>query len=929
MEVSMALALITYTVPGTGALNYPRRTAASLAMEEVRKFLEASDHTNPLPKIVFVVYASSDESVYKRLLPVYFPPLDPDIDNLPLSIEVDDSNSSERLHHKLPEQINEDLRSVHFSQQDPETSRTINSIEKGYLAAFESHAEACETCVEPERLYLQGRDLCELGYTLAQSVLRLMNMHADQSICSKPDANGNMVALMVPEGMYPISIKLLEVVEKSSRQGDRSRPFVTPFRSYNAIIQDQAPTGTQETSKDPSSSKELYKMARARVFSGNKSLGWTEVGPNECQVLVFSTHGEVQVPDSDPGTNPLLSFNFYPAMHVERHKTTPEVVLDDKILFRCPSDAECNSLLRMLRRAIEHLPNRLESQVDPHSRRSSLAVGAGAAKASRQDLGKGEVVLAGHAEEMDAPRSPSPPADIPAFSSEESPGDEESSKPVPSKQPDDSASEFPTSSHEYSHWRKQLQDIRDQISSNKQASGGLGDLQYKIDRLNKATTSLSLQSEEGGKKESKEPYKSHQRSLADLLLEYLVEDLKNRQGSYIGATFEEIVSGLRMAPGEAEVALDELASQGKIHNTVNNKTWVVSDPLEGLSVIVRDDTLTEHTSETTQGAQLSALAKSLLTHLEEQPDGHLQDAYHVYDLSAKTRKTIDQVLKALMELEAAGQAHIKGGNELYWAAGPIQGKQDESSKMTPQHLATRGPSTEYLLSTLASRVYGFLKLNDSQGYSTQELATEFKVSRDDARAAISELASYGLVTDPNGWDTWAVTTPGQAHASANPPKAQTDDTPSPFLEVSPPSPTSASASRSRLIPPSKQTLSAAVGEININKYITYNTGEKKTWISKELVDRRVLDSLREDFEDQVSQFFVGRIVHRSEILQWAEMSRKLRLEKPVVTGKGKERARGSEKDEDQRRLEMMLEGGLREEELRHFQGDEKDDERFH
>jgi O-acetyl-ADP-ribose deacetylase (regulator of RNase III) len=58
---------------GTGTLNYPLRDTASLAMEEVRRFLQSQEQGS-LEKIIFAVYSSHDEDTYKSLLPVYFPP---------------------------------------------------------------------------------------------------------------------------------------------------------------------------------------------------------------------------------------------------------------------------------------------------------------------------------------------------------------------------------------------------------------------------------------------------------------------------------------------------------------------------------------------------------------------------------------------------------------------------------------------------------------------------------------------------------------------------------------------------------------------------------------------------------------------------------------------------------------------------------------
>ena len=36
-------------------LNYPRRDAAAIAIEEVKRFLESMDESNPIEKIVLVV----------------------------------------------------------------------------------------------------------------------------------------------------------------------------------------------------------------------------------------------------------------------------------------------------------------------------------------------------------------------------------------------------------------------------------------------------------------------------------------------------------------------------------------------------------------------------------------------------------------------------------------------------------------------------------------------------------------------------------------------------------------------------------------------------------------------------------------------------------------------------------------------------------
>ncbi|KNG45167.1 MACRO domain containing protein 1 [Stemphylium lycopersici] len=78
---------------GTGSLNFPRRDSASLAMEEVKRFLESREQVG-LEKIVFVVISSNDEFIYRSLLPVYFPPT-----------QEKDSTQSGGHHVKTPEAL--------------------------------------------------------------------------------------------------------------------------------------------------------------------------------------------------------------------------------------------------------------------------------------------------------------------------------------------------------------------------------------------------------------------------------------------------------------------------------------------------------------------------------------------------------------------------------------------------------------------------------------------------------------------------------------------------------------------------------------------------------------------------------------------------------------------------------------------------------
>ncbi|CBY01168.1 hypothetical protein LEMA_P022980.1 [Plenodomus lingam JN3] len=221
---------------GTGMLNYPRRDSASLAMEEVKSFLESADSTNSIEKIIFVVYSSDDEFVYKSLLPVYFPPVEDTTESFSkravkvkrTSMTVEPTGTSRRT---LFSSIGEALRHVRPDKQ-PEISRDVNSDEEHYLISFESHAEECTICKNIDQLYAQGLKLCSRGYAQAQLLLAHMHMIEDQSIHTKPNQNGHYAKLMVPPELYPLSVKLLQTVEKSFRDNEADTPFVSLSKNY-------------------------------------------------------------------------------------------------------------------------------------------------------------------------------------------------------------------------------------------------------------------------------------------------------------------------------------------------------------------------------------------------------------------------------------------------------------------------------------------------------------------------------------------------------------------------------------------------------------------------------------------------------------------------------------------------------------------------
>ncbi|KAF2128477.1 hypothetical protein P153DRAFT_397547 [Dothidotthia symphoricarpi CBS 119687] len=250
MSVSLRATSIAIPSIGTGTLNYPLRDTASLAMQEVKLFLESVMPNSLIEKIVFVVYSSNDEFIYKSLLPVYFPPINQSLQAQPFLRPVQPGQSSispeprTTPRRTLFGSVGEAFRNVRFgssnvpSGQQPaeQEERPINTYEEHALIGFEAHAQDCIVCKDVGRLYDEGKDLCEDGYPLAQTLHWYMDMSVDQNVYTK----SGRVKLEIPADLFPLSLTLLTVIEASSREESRSKPFVSLYSSYSTVVGDDA-----------------------------------------------------------------------------------------------------------------------------------------------------------------------------------------------------------------------------------------------------------------------------------------------------------------------------------------------------------------------------------------------------------------------------------------------------------------------------------------------------------------------------------------------------------------------------------------------------------------------------------------------------------------------------------------------------------------
>lgn len=72
LAMQKGLKTLAFCCLGTGNLGFPSRTAAQIAIQEVREFLEAHP-AHGFERIIFCVYSANDAAAYAHFLPSFFP----------------------------------------------------------------------------------------------------------------------------------------------------------------------------------------------------------------------------------------------------------------------------------------------------------------------------------------------------------------------------------------------------------------------------------------------------------------------------------------------------------------------------------------------------------------------------------------------------------------------------------------------------------------------------------------------------------------------------------------------------------------------------------------------------------------------------------------------------------------------------------------
>ncbi|KZM21834.1 uncharacterized protein EKO05_0003127 [Ascochyta rabiei] len=672
LHTAQSLGATSIAIPsiGTGMLNYPRRDCASLALEEIHRFLETAEPTNSVEKIVLAVYSANDEFVYRSLLPVYFPPINQSVNRaLPASHPIPTSPREQPKTISAPKRtlfssIGDAVRNLGSSRFGKRpvshTSRAINSYEEHALIGFESHAQDCTTCKTMKQLYLNGGALCEHGYPLAQTLLWYMTLGPDQLVYTRPVQIRQSIRLEVPEDMFPLSLTLLSLVEASLREEGREHPFVSPNRAYSTIIQGQ-------TEKDDATDLTIYgaekASARVEVWSGSENL-WSPVSPGECVILVRPRRIDVYEAHAPVTTQkPLLTLELNVDVEIARHVYQPGLIIrgavvsqltslspsssNGEIRFVSQSTAASNALLAMLHRANPEFP----------VTREDLNVASHDVEGTKKQIQEAVEPLGKPSDKIESDSE----RDIANSAAQQSEKDTQQQVPSPlqvkMQRLSAAASHFNIEPYEHQSA------IVDQLGDDTVLPGHAGPssrVQVGIRSSDKPLTTLEQQ-----------------------VLHYLTEDLKSRPGSYIGQNTKGIASALNKRPSEISTATESLSQQNYIHNTIDKWTWVVSqaptdlpalgERLSGVPIRQTAPPSTipslEKANETDKADllfQMDLLEQQVMSYFTHFNSGSpLEQGCKSQDIAKALDKDVDEVELVLDQLAEQGKLHLAPDGETW------------------------------------------------------------------------------------------------------------------------------------------------------------------------------------------------------------------------------------------------------------------------
>jgi hypothetical protein len=270
--------------------------------------------------------------------------------------------------------LGEAFRKIAPGKQPVSNSRSLEPSEEDMLIAFESHAQGCPTCSDISEVYSEGRDLCDDGYRLAAQILRHINMRADQAVYPLRSVEDFPVEVEIPD-VFPLSLELLHTVEKSFRDPDRDRPFVSNQPSLGA--RRRIPEYTMYSMKVTVSSPHHSQQAFDRIYIwSDPSSGWLRF--KAPVPTLHLTRGALWIqPKEDDVFGMPMRLNLSPGSAI-RVQSGTEIVVDvviadgnpaDKVYIQftlsLQSQSDCEMLLTRIKHAAKNSPISTSQEESP------------------------------------------------------------------------------------------------------------------------------------------------------------------------------------------------------------------------------------------------------------------------------------------------------------------------------------------------------------------------------------------------------------------------------------------------------------------------------------------------------------------------------------------------------------------------------------
>ena len=301
--------------------------------------------------------------MYRSLIPLYLPPYSSNVDHIErASTSVEPSSPPPRT---LFGTIGEAIRKISSGKLPAHPrKRQLEPSEEDVLIAFETHAQGCTICSQIPQIYAAGKDLCDDGYRLAAQVLRYLYMKSDQSVHSLRSEEAAQAEVEIPEDLFQLSLDLLKTVEKSFRDPDRDRPFVSNQPALGKLRRPEFTVYKLQVTVTSRHDRERV-FSRIHIWS-DPSSGWESFQASEPTLhltrgsLVIREGGNESVSESVTRftLNPQSIFNRTSPTEIFVDHANAEQLLDESnFALGFQSQTDCEMVLTRLKHAAVNSPS--------------------------------------------------------------------------------------------------------------------------------------------------------------------------------------------------------------------------------------------------------------------------------------------------------------------------------------------------------------------------------------------------------------------------------------------------------------------------------------------------------------------------------------------------------------------------------------------